>query len=838
MKLKTRIWLYLSILMGVVLCIDLSVSYRQMNRELRMETEQDARTIYGYMMATRRVYQQQFLDSGIPLNRKTVGFLPAHSFSRISKDFHNWNQSGINFNNVSDIPRNPGNQADRFELESMAWFRTNPEAEEHTQDIVDDLGVGYLLYTAPIWIEPFCLKCHGDAGEAPETIQETYSTAYDYKVGDLRGVVSIKIPTAKFDQRFRKVWIAQLVKSLIGYLVLFAVLGMLLDRLVMRRLARLQVGAELVATGDYGARVESGGEDEIHGLAETFNRMAEEVQNREKALGKLSLVVEQSPENVIITDLEGRIEYVNGAFVTNTGYSREEVIGRNSRLLKSGRTSESTYRRLWKTLLQGNVWRGEFINRRKDGSEFVELAAIAPLRGVDGKISHYVAVKQDITDKNRAAAEINRLAYYDSLTGLPNRSLLMDRLGMMLAASRRNARMHALILFNIDRFKNLNNARGHQVGDALLIAVGGRLSALLREGDTLARLAADEYAMLLPDLGSNGEMASRRALATAERIHGDLLLPYRFEGEETRLTASLGICLCPQGDDDSPQEILRRADTALRRAKETGGGQTAFFDTDMGETAEQRFQIERELRSGIPEGQLRLFLQPQVDAAGNLAGAEALVRWQHPDRGLLPPGVFIPIAEESGLIVELGAWVLKEACALMARERMDGRTLRLSVNLSPRHFRQANFVPWMTSLLAASGADPSHLTLEVTEGLVIHSISEVVGKMSELAEMGLHFSVDDFGTGYSSLAYLKRLPVQELKIDKTFVQDAPTDLNDAALVETILSVADHMHLRVVAEGVETEEQAEFLNARASVIHQGYLYGKPEAAEVWLERWRG
>ena len=324
----------------------------------------------------------------------------------------------------------------------------------------------------------------------------------------------------------------------------------------------------------------------------------------------------------------------------------------------------------------------------------------------------------------------------------------------------------------------------------------------------------------------------------ADKIHTALHQPFSIGGEEITVTTSIGITLFPEIPDEVPDHILRRADTALHRAKRAGGNQIAFFETDMGESAEQRFRVERELRRAIPAGELRLYFQPQVDAQGHLAGAEALVRWQHPERGLVPPGVFIPIAEESDLIVDLGVWVLSESCRLMAREDMAGYPLRLSVNLSPRHFRQKGFVPWLRDLLSATGADPTHLTLEVTEGLMIDNINDVVAKMNELTAMGIHFSLDDFGTGYSSLAYLKRLPIHELKIDKSFVQDAPTDPNDAALVETILAVARHMHLKVVAEGVETEEQAAFLNARANLIHQGYLYGRPEPAETWMARWRG
>jgi diguanylate cyclase (GGDEF)-like protein/PAS domain S-box-containing protein len=573
------------------------------------------------------------------------------------------------------------------------------------------------------------------------------------------------------------------------------------------------------------------------GAVTAFRDISEERATQQQ-LRKLSLAVEQSPESIFITDLKGRIEYVNAAFTRNTGYSREEAVGQKTDILQSGKTARETYQSLRAALAQGQTWHGEFINRRKDDSEYVEAAIIAPVREPDGRISNYLAVMLDITEKKRAEAEIRRLAYFDALTGLPNRAMLVDHLALMMTMAKNRQNKDALILFNIDRFKNLNDARGHELGDILLIAIGGRLAGLLQDGDTLARLAADEFAILMQNLDSQQETSSHRALMVAEQIQASLRLPFHFSDEEVTLTASLGITLCPEDQDDTPLEVLRRADTALHRAKDAGGNQIAFFETVMGETAQQRYRIERELRRAIPAGELRLYLQPQVDEHGRLVGAEVLVRWQHPERGLVAPGLFIPVAEESDLIVDLGAWVLSQACQLMAREDMTGHPLRLSVNLSPRHFRQPGFVPWIRDLLAASGTDPTHLTLEVTEGLVIDNINDVVAKMSELTALGLHFSIDDFGTGYSSLAYLKRLPIHELKIDKSFVQDAPSNPDDAALVETILAVAEHMHLRVVAEGVETDEQAAFLNARAKVVMQGYLYGRPEPVDAWLERWRG
>jgi diguanylate cyclase (GGDEF)-like protein/PAS domain S-box-containing protein len=552
---------------------------------------------------------------------------------------------------------------------------------------------------------------------------------------------------------------------------------------------------------------------------------------------KLSLVVDQSPDSIIITDIEGRIEYVNNAFVEHTGYSREEAIGQNPRFMQSGKTPLSVFDDLWATLTKGQPWRGEFINRRKGGGEVIESAIIAPIRQSDGRVINYVCVEQDVTSLRNAEATIQHLTNFDYLTGLPNKTLLMDRLGLTLAAALRKSSFSALIMLDIDRFKNLNEAGGHDLGDAILIAFSKRIAGLLREEDTMARQSADQFAVLLHDLGKDLEQASQKAINVISKIQANLRTPFIFSGnDKVSVTACLGVALFPEADDDSVQNILRRADIALHRAKDAGGSHISFFDNAMTASAENRFRIERELRTAIPNGELRLFLQPQVNSEGHRVGAEVLVRWQHPERGLLVPIVFIPVAEETDLIVELGVWVMTESCRLIAQEEQSGAPLDLAVNISPRHFRKPEFVPWIKQLIATTGVAPYRLTFEITENLFINDINDAVCKMIELNSLGFHFSIDDFGTGYSSLAYLKRLPIHELKIDKSFINDVPTDADDVALVETILAVAKHMRLKVVAEGVETEEQAAFLNARGQVIHQGYFFGRPEPADDWIDRW--
>lgn len=553
---------------------------------------------------------------------------------------------------------------------------------------------------------------------------------------------------------------------------------------------------------------------------------------------QLSQAIEQSPASVIITDLQGQIEYVNAAFEVASGYSRAEVQGQNPRLLRSDRTPSETYTALWTALQAGQNWSGEMVNRHKSGKEYVQSVNMAPVRDPQGRITHYLAVQLDVTAQRDAEHKAHQLAWFNPLTGLANRHRLLVDLEDMLHAHARGGGLGVLLLLNLDRFQTVNDALGHGAGDLLLQQVGERLSGLLHANDRLAHLSADEFALLLHTGSNDVETASALGLRRAQELHERLDGPFQLNGEAPiNVSCCIGITLLPRSDSDSPGEVLRRADTALHRAKATGTRQLALFDTSMEELISRRFGIEQDLRRGVAAGELRLYLQPQVDVQGRVVSAEALLRWQHPEHGLMPPGTFIPIAEESELILELGRWVLKNVCQHLGELRRHGLRLPISVNISPRQFHQPGFVHVVQDMLQAYGAAPADLVIEITEGIVMDQMDNVVRKMSYLNGVGVRFSLDDFGTGYSSLAYLKRLPIHELKIDRSFVQDAPRDPNDAALVEAILSVARHLRLQVVAEGVETVEQAEFLRARGEVLQQGYLHGRPEPAEDLLARWR-
>ncbi len=440
----------------------------------------------------------------------------------------------------------------------------------------------------------------------------------------------------------------------------------------------------------------------------------------------------------------------------------------------------------------------------------------------------------DITDRREAEAYTFRLAYFDALTGLPNRSLLRDRIDQALALARRNRQYGAVMFVDLDNFKQINDARGHSVGDHLLTEVAKRLQVLLRAEDTVARIGGDEFVLLFNELGEDVEAAAHAAMAVAEKVRAVLDRPHLIDNFSYTSTGSIGISLFPKAGQQI-DDLLREADTAMYRAKSAGRNRISFFELTMQHEVEERLALEQELKEALATGQLRLHVQSQVDAQGQAVAGELLVRWLHPTRGLVPPMRFIPLAEETGLILPLGEWVIEQACHTLARMQRGGLTQSLSVNVSARQFRSDDFVPRVRTILQSTGAPARHLIFEVTESLFIQDWEHSLSRISELVQMGIRFSIDDFGTGYSSLSYLQRLPLFELKIDRSFVQDTPHDINDTAIVRSILSMAQHLGLEVVAEGVETQDQADFLLAGHCDRLQGYLFSRPQPLADWLAR---
>ena len=560
-----------------------------------------------------------------------------------------------------------------------------------------------------------------------------------------------------------------------------------------------------------------------------------EAQARADA-ARLLQALDQSPDSVVITDLAGNTEYVNRAYTAMTGYTLDEVRGQNQRLLASGKTPRQRHAELWKALTNGQTWEGEFINRKKSGEEFAEWLKVAPVRDSEGRATQYLAVKQDMSAHRATEARVLQLSRFDPLTGLANRAHLLDALKAACADAQPGLRTCALVVVNISRFKRINDAQGHEAGDEVLQAVAHALAAPLSTQELAARLGADEFGLLLR--AAEGDV-TRRVLSLLSAVRQRLAIGVSANGQMLNVDLITAATLFPESAADAPAAVMLRAENALNAARETGHAEVRFFDAVMGDVARQRFVLEQELQQGIPRGELRLFLQAQVLADGRLAGCEALVRWQHPTRGLLAPGVFIGLAEESDLIVTLEQWVFAQVFELVARQEAAGTPLHCSVNLSARHFRQPGFVPWIRGLLERTGAPAERLTLEITESIALDAIEDVVSRMLVLRRMGLHFSLDDFGTGFSSLSYLRRLPISELKIDKSFVNDVPAEPDAVALVRTILNVARSLQLRVVAEGVETQAQAGFLSqaSGADARLQGYLFSRPVPVEEWLGMWR-
>ncbi|MBL7002493.1 MAG: diguanylate cyclase, partial [Gammaproteobacteria bacterium] len=730
MNLKLKIWLILSLVVGVVLTIDAVLTYKKLSFEVAKETKIDAQTVYSFMMAVRRVYQEQFLESKLPINQKTVGFLPAHSMSRISSDFANWNTSGMTFNNKSDRPRNPSNMADKFELEDINWFRTNKIETSRIREVTLESGLQVTQYTAPIWIEPICLKCHSSKKVTPDGLVELYpdDPSFGYQVGDLRGIVSIRIPAERLHNRRMAIWKGATIQSIFGFILLLLVLGAVFEKLVIARLARLQQSAKVLALGDYSSRIERTGSDEICQLGDTFNYMASEIEKRNTDLLKLSLTVEQSPEIIFITNLETKIEYANASFLKATGYQLAEIVGKLPQILKSEITESAVFESLWGALKEGKVWKGEFINRRKDGSLFTCYSIISPIHDNNGKTTHYVAIQQDMTEKYQDEERIHRLAFFNEITNLPNRLNLSQKVQQQLSKSRRDKNINALVLLNIDRFKNINNARGHLVGDALLKKVAECLAGLKRSEDVLAHLSADEFSILITDLGQSVASANRQLFVITEKIHKALAGNFIVANETIGVSVSIGVKFFPMVKNETTVDVFQMADTALRKAKICGGNTTSFYEQEMGEKAKENFLIENELRVAVQKQQLALYLQPQVDRNGKFVSAEVLVRWQHPERGMIPPNIFIPIAEESDLIVDLSHWIFTEACALIVGQSKLGKSLSLSVNISPRHFAQNDFVDWVQENIKITGVDPTLITLEVTEGLMISDVNDTIKK--------------------------------------------------------------------------------------------------------------
>lgn len=635
-----------------------------------------------------------------------------------------------------------------------------------------------------------------------------------------------------------------MLAALVAIVVILVMLGA--TQFLLGPVRRLTSVVHEIGKGnlDLVANVEA--DDEVGDLAKAFNSMTHDVNrlivDLEKEvdlhkltadnLRKLSQAIEQSPVSVMITDINGDIEYVNPEFIRVTGYQAEEVIGENPRILGSGETPSYQYKNMWNAVTSGGSWSGEVYNKKKNGELFWESMTISPIKDAEGKSTHYLAIKEDITLRKDYEERLLYQASYDTLTDLPNRSLAYDRLQQAIANAIREQRHIAVIYIDCDHFKNINDTLGHEAGDKFLIEMAKRLQNCVRDVDTVARLGGDEFLIMLAEVGAekHGTDAEyeQSIREKTEYILKEISQPCTIEEMEFSVTVSAGVALFPK-DGEDPHVLLRNSDTAMYRSKRKGRDNYEMFSPEMSDMLFKRVEIESKLRRAFKDGLFKLKYQALMYAqTREIVGAEALIRWEDEVLGDISPEVFVPLAEESGLIVDIGAWVMDQACSDMGQLRLEypGRELYMAINLSGRQFRGKGIVDQVSAALQKHNLPGDSLELEITERLLMKDVPEVIAILNQFKEMNIRLSIDDFGTGYSSLSYLKRFPFDVLKIDQAFIKDIGVDKDDTALCEAIIAMAHSLSLSIIAEGVETEDQFKFLRQRGTEIIQGYYISKP------------
>lgn len=880
MRLQTRLGVALAATMGVLFVVAATLDYRHAQARAETEALREARNFYALLMSVRRVYHHAFLDAGIPLTDKTLGLLPAHALARISADFAHWSRSGLRFNNVSDRPRNPRNRADADELRAMAWFRAHPDAEERL--VTSERGGAWYLYTRPIWIEQYCLKCHGRREDAPPTIRERYDTAYDYQVGDLRGLVSIHIPRAAVMSASLASWRNDLLLFTPVWLLGWALIHFWMRRLLLRRIDALTGAVQRIEQGEARPPLALSGNDELDRLGSALLTMARAVDDRQRALERgqrlyrllsdVNQMLIRRPDPARAVMEVCRLAMDSGLFPLVQVWVWSEDRRAWRPLAPPGQARppvEGLPPSLAKHLPEGPDETGLVIDNdlaaRPGAGPWLAAGlaavAVAPFTGCGvgpGRLVIYAAesgffvsdslalvreMAEDLSfaleshrlaqEHRRTSERLDYLTFNDPLTGLLNREGFLDRLGQALARMRRHGGRGGLLHLDLDGFKHINDTLGSPTGDRLLQRVAADLKASLRAEDLLARPVGDEFLVLLEAVDEEPRRVATETQRVALKLQQALDHPYAVDGHEVRVGCCIGLSLFPV-EDEGLEVILDHAAIALHRAKADGRGRVRFYRREDQVAVRERLALEQDLRKALEAGDFAPFIQPQVDAAGRLRGAEALMRWRR-DGTWTAPGTFIGALEDTGLIVPVGYLILERACALLAGWQRAGRLpagFRLSVNLSPSQLHRADCARRIDHVLARTGADPQLIELEITEASLVRSPEEAAAILQGLRELGMTVAIDDFGTGYSSLAYLAHLPLDRIKIDQGFVARMGREPRVLALVETIVSVAARLDLEVVAEGVETREQLETLKGLGCERFQGYLFARPMEPEAF------
>jgi len=576
-------------------------------------------------------------------------------------------------------------------------------------------------------------------------------------------------------------------------------------------------------------------ERDTDGRALRLMGTSQDITERKKAEDEMRVAATtfETAEGIIVTDRDGTILRVNEAFTKITGYSAEEMSGQNPRILKSDKHSGDFYREMLDAINLNGRWQGEVWNRRKNGDVYPEWLKIAAVKDMQGQVTHYVGSFTDISGQKQTEASIYQLAFYDQLTSLPNRRLLLDRLFDVQARSERNKQFGAVMFLDLDNFKTINDTMGHSSGDQLLTEVAKRIHATIRNADMVSRFGGDEFIVLLEGLGIFRELAAEQVGIVGDKLLVALRKPYELNGIEVTCSVSIGAKLF-HGRKEGWDDLLKHSDVAMYEAKKAGRNTLCFFDLDMQIAIEERVQLEADLRGALKRNEFKLYFQKRVDQQGHTKGAEVLLRWMRKMHHEVPPAEFISLAEETGLIVSIGQWVFEKACEQLKEweGREETKHLMLSVNISPKEFKDKSFIEQIGNVLRQTGANPNLLELEITESMLLEEVEDCIDKIRALKKMGMSVALDDFGTGYSSLSYLKQFPLDMLKIDQSFVRDLGRDENDEVIVQTIIQMGQNLGMDVIAEGVELPLQRVILEHMGCYNYQGYLFGRPEPIEIF------
>lgn len=801
---KIKLFILFVLLLFIVVSYKAYEQYHQIQNTQRLVVLNESQSLANFISAFRQTYQDAFIRNHIDINEKTINLLPVKTIPEISNRFSSSVDGGIVIRTVSDRPRNMDNMANDFELEMIQYFKKHPKEK---QKFIQKDNAFY--YTQPLYVKESCLKCHGKRVDTIPSIRDKYANAYDYKLGDIRGLLNIKIKERNFFALMYTDFIDTLIGTIFLYIIFLIIIYVLIKKLRLK--------------------------DKLytHKLESDIKTKTYEIKKQKEVFETL---FEKSADGILIID-DGKFIQCNEKIVKMLHYnSKEELLNTHPSELSpefqpDGRNSYEKAEEMLSIAIENNGHQFEWLHIKANGETFLAEVTLTPITLNNRNVIH--VAWRDISDKKKAQEALieqkdilDYQVHHDALTGLPNRTLFNDRLEHGIELSKRHSTKLALFFIDLDQFKQINDSLGHQVGDRVLIAVAERIKAKIRKDDTLSRLGGDEFTIIMEDIKELED-----ASLLAQKIQKVLTQPIHIEGHTLYTSCSIGISLYPDDDTDA-NNLIKYADAAMYKAKEEGRNNFQFYSSEMTKFSLERMVMKSSLRQAIDNEEFIVYYQPQVDAStGKIIGMEALIRWQHPVMGLLLPERFISLAEESNFIIELDQWVMTTAMRQIHKWYEAGFNPGiLALNLSMRQLRHNDFIQILKESMTAIDFKPEWLELEVTESEMMTKPEESIMKLVQISKLGIEIAIDDFGTGYSSLAYLKRLPVDKLKIDQSFVEGLPHDKEDVSIVKAIIALAKSLGLDLIAEGVETGAQKKFLLENGCKNIQGNYYGEPMPAE--------